>query len=251
MDMDAAIPRRLLAARRRLSWSREVLAYHSGVSWSAISQIEAGRRTNPRPRTLAALARALGVTVDYLVGEGPTMLLAHRALVYGSDDEFLQAIVPFVLEGVEGSEALLVVSSAANLESLEARLGSRASGITFADSRDWYTTPLATVTAYRSFAHDMLDEGIPWIRIVGEPLWSNRTQGEVALWATFESMFNLIFGAIPLTLLCTYDSRSADDSILGVARATHPHLVRAAQPEPNDAFVDPERFVLEGQRTLR
>ena len=50
----------LKAARERLGWSREALAYHSGVSWSAIAQIESGRRKDVRLSSLSALAEALG-----------------------------------------------------------------------------------------------------------------------------------------------------------------------------------------------
>ena len=55
----------LKAARTRLGWTRETLAHHSGISWSAISQIESGRRRDVRLGTLSALAEALGVSVDY------------------------------------------------------------------------------------------------------------------------------------------------------------------------------------------
>ena len=54
----------------RLGWTREALAFHSGLSWSAIAQVESGRRTNLRPSTLAALSRPLGVSIDYLVDGG-------------------------------------------------------------------------------------------------------------------------------------------------------------------------------------
>src|SRR3954469_24130662 len=93
-----AIGTSLRAARERLGWSREALAYHAGVSWSAIAQIETGRRTDIRLSSLSALARALGLSIDHLVGHparpaAPT--LEHQALVYGSDTEFLSAVIPF------------------------------------------------------------------------------------------------------------------------------------------------------------
>src|SRR5437764_5175534 len=81
---------RVRAARQRLAWTREELAYHSGVSWSAITQVESGRRRNVRPTTLAALARALGVSLDYLVEGIPSRqtMLEHSVFPYTSDDQF-------------------------------------------------------------------------------------------------------------------------------------------------------------------
>src|SRR6202051_922111 len=106
----------LKATRARLGWSREALAYHSGVSWSAIAQIESGRRKDIRLSSLSALADALAVSVDYLIGTTATVksqMLEHRVLLYGSDEEFLAAAVPFVAEGVERSDCLLVVATGA------------------------------------------------------------------------------------------------------------------------------------------
>src|SRR3984893_14177140 len=100
------VGRSLRSARERAGWSREALAYHSGLSWAAIKQIESGRRQEVRLGSLVALANALGVSVDYLVGGKATVsskLLEHRALIYGSDEEFLAWTVPFLVDGITRS----------------------------------------------------------------------------------------------------------------------------------------------------
>src|SRR5438132_8785037 len=107
---------RLRAARARLGWSRETLAHHTGLSWAAIAQIESGRRTNVRPGTLSALASALGLTVDYLLGAGGEQkLLTHRALLYDSAEEFLAAALPLLRDAMRRSEAPLVVTTSENI----------------------------------------------------------------------------------------------------------------------------------------
>src|SRR5579862_2143438 len=101
------IGRSLRSARERAGWSREALAYHSGLSWAAITQIESGRRQEVRASSLLALAGALLVSVDYLVGGEATVfprLLKHEGLIYGSDDEYMSATVPFIAEGIERSD---------------------------------------------------------------------------------------------------------------------------------------------------
>jgi transcriptional regulator with XRE-family HTH domain len=50
--------------------SQQSLAVAAGLSVSLVSQIERGSRSDPRISTTAALARALGVTLDELVA-GP------------------------------------------------------------------------------------------------------------------------------------------------------------------------------------
>src|SRR5688500_3335822 len=103
----------------RLGWSRETLAHHSGVSWSAIAQIESGRRKDVRLSSLSTLADALGVSVDYLIGTAAPHLLEHRVLPYGSDEEFLAAAVPFFIVGMERSDSLLAVTTESKIGLLQ------------------------------------------------------------------------------------------------------------------------------------
>src|SRR3954452_5807720 len=111
---------RLRAARERLGWSREALAVHSDLSWSAIAQVESGRRVNLRPRTLSALAGALGVSIDYLVHGAPSSpaMLEHQVLVYETDEELVNPVGPSLRGGIEVSKAVLAVTTSAKIDLL-------------------------------------------------------------------------------------------------------------------------------------
>jgi transcriptional regulator with XRE-family HTH domain len=242
-----AIADRVRAARERLGWSREALAVRAEVSWSAIAQIETGRRTNLRPTTLAALSRALGVSIDYLIDGGlsrPAML-THSAFCYGTDDHFQSIAGPFLAEGLERSEATLAVTSTANIRLLRDYLGSDATDVTFFDASTWYSTPIAALQAYQSFADAKLNAGAHWVRLVGQPAWTERADTQVRLWTRYESLLNLVFSASPLTALCAYDERSVAPEIVRQARVTHPHTVGDAGTSDNPDYANPERFALE------
>src|SRR5437588_9792301 len=119
----------LKTARARLGWSREALAFHSGVSWSAIAQIESGRRKDVRLSSLAALADALGVSIDYLAGSTAALsphLFEHRLLTYASDEDYLEGAVPFISEGLEQSHAHLVVGTPPQIALVREQLDDRA-----------------------------------------------------------------------------------------------------------------------------
>jgi transcriptional regulator with XRE-family HTH domain len=242
----SSIGRRVRAARDHLGWSREALAFHSGLSWSAIAQIEAGRRTNVRPATLSALCDALGVTVDYLLGRegGARPMLEHHALLHASDDEFVQRAGPFLAEGVERSEATLAVTTPARIELLRDRLGAGASEVAFSEARSWYTTPTAALAAYREFIDEKLGSGAGWVRILGEPVWSGRSDAEVALWARYESLLNLEFAALPVTVACPYDTAALPPGIVRQAHATHRHTCADGDIAPSPDYVEPSAFAL-------
>jgi transcriptional regulator with XRE-family HTH domain len=243
---DAGIGERLTAARRRVGWTREELAFQAGLSWPAVAQIESGRRTHPRPATLSALAETLGVTIDYLVrgAPGDAPMLEHVALVYRDEDEFASSVTPFVTEGIERSEAVMVVTRPANMELVRGGLGRSERRVEFVDSASWYAEPAVTLAAYRDYASAKLEGGAQWVRVVGEPSWTGKTAAEARQWGRYESLINLAFASWPVTVLCPYDERSLQPKILRQARATHPETLAEGVPSACRDYVPPDGFVL-------
>jgi transcriptional regulator with XRE-family HTH domain len=59
---------RIRKRRQELRLSQQDLADQSGVSRPTIATLESGVRTTTTTDTIRALARALGISVDYLIG---------------------------------------------------------------------------------------------------------------------------------------------------------------------------------------
>jgi transcriptional regulator with XRE-family HTH domain len=237
----------LKSARERLGWSRETLAHHSGLSWSAITQIESGRRQEVRASSLVALASALGVSVDYLVGGEATTspgLLNHRVLTYGSDDEYVAASVPFLQEGVVRDDYVLAVTANAHIDLLRDALGTDATQVEFMDAADWYSSLRGAASGYRELVKDRFDRGAPWIRIVGEPVWSEWGQAELVEWFRYEAMINLSFASSPATIVCTYDTRSLPETVIENARRTHPQVAGVGDVVASPSYREPAEFLL-------
>jgi transcriptional regulator with XRE-family HTH domain len=62
------IGQRVQQRRQHLGWTQEDLARESKVPQATISRIEKGQRKNPGADVIRRLARALGVTADWLIG---------------------------------------------------------------------------------------------------------------------------------------------------------------------------------------
>jgi transcriptional regulator with XRE-family HTH domain len=235
------------AARERLGWRRETLAHHSGVSWSAIAQIVSGRRKDVRATTLAPLAEALGVSVDYLIGSAtamPRRLLEHRLLTYGSDEDYLAAAVPFLADGAERSDPLLVVTTRDQTQLLRDSLADRAEAVEFADSAEWYRSPATAMQGYLTFVNEQLDAGASWIRVVAEIAPERRSDAEIPAWTRYESFVNVAFSSAPATVVCTYDDRSWPEDVIADARRTHPVVVEGADAAVNGDYRGPEDFLI-------
>ena len=238
----------LRSARERAGLSREALAYHSGLSWAAISQIESGRRQEVRVSSLVALANALEVTVDYLVGSAATVspkLLGHRALIYGSDEEFVASVVPFLLGGIEKSESVLAITTSRQIRILRDALGADSGEVDFRESSEWYVSARGALDGYRGYLKERFERGIPWIRVIGEPVWAGRSDAEIARWTRYESMINLSFGSSPATIVCPYDTRYLPPAVLADARRTHPDVNDGGNPAAGSEYQEPEDFLLD------
>jgi transcriptional regulator with XRE-family HTH domain len=249
---ESTIGTSLKAARERRGWSKETLAHHSGITWSAISQIESGRRTDVRLSSLSALARALGVSIDHLGGSaaaGPPPMLEHRVLVYGSDDEFLAPVAAFLREGIARSEAILVVTTALHLKRIRRDLGADVEHVQLAAAADWYSSPLEALQRYRTFIDGRLEAGFKWVRIVGEPVWADRSAAQIREWTRYESVINLSLASAPATIVCPYDTRSAPAKVVRDAASTHPEREHAGGSAPSESYREPEDFLL--QRSSR
>jgi transcriptional regulator with XRE-family HTH domain len=59
---------RLRRIREQRKLTQQELAERAGIRYETINRIENGKHAEPRVYVAAALARALGVTVDYLAG---------------------------------------------------------------------------------------------------------------------------------------------------------------------------------------
>jgi transcriptional regulator with XRE-family HTH domain len=224
------------------------LAYHSGVSWSAIVQIESGRRKDIRLSSLSALADALQVSVDHLIGTaaaaGPPQLFEHRVLVYDSDEGFLAAALPYLDEGIEHSDRLLAVTTEAKTELLRDELRDRSGRVEFASWAEWYRSPRDALRRYAEFVREQVTAGTVWIRVVAEAAWTSETDAEIADWERYESLVNLVFASAPATILCTYDERELHPSVVAGAHCTHPEIVRGVEASRSTEYRQPEDVLL-------
>ena len=246
-EQNPGIDLRVRAARARLGWTREALAFHSGVSWSAITQVETGRRRDLRSGTLAALAAALGVTTDYLVLGRPGAVTCgdHRLLRYRSDDELLATVAPFLAGASQHSEGALAVTSERTSGLLRRALGDAAEGVRFGKSSSWHASPMAALHAYEEFCASRLAEGAPWVRIVAEQRWTQLAVSEARAWIRLEALLSLVLVSLPVSLLCICEDGSPPPAVDRSLSIVHSHVINPGAAPQEDSHVDPRSLLLE------
>jgi anti-sigma regulatory factor (Ser/Thr protein kinase) len=161
---------------------------------------------------------------------------AHDALLYVGDDEFVQATVGFIREGVEAGEPVLVVVDARKIARLREELNGHCAGVLFADMADVGANPARIIPAWQAFVVEHLRDDRP-VRGVGEPIWAGRTPDELVECQRHESLLNVAFAAAPpWRLLCPYDTSALDDAVIEEALRSHPFVVRNGVRSSSERF---------------
>ena len=66
--MSSGYLKNLKRLRNKKGWSQERLAREAGISYQTLIKIEQDRIKNPKLETLSKLSRALGVSINRLIG---------------------------------------------------------------------------------------------------------------------------------------------------------------------------------------
>ena len=164
---------------------------------------------------------------------------AHEALLYAGPDGFLEGTAPFVREGLEAGEAVLVAVPRARAELLRGALDGEADRVLFADMAQLGRNPGRIIPAWRDFVDEHTERGTP-VRGIGEPVWPERTSAELAECQRHEALLNLAFGdEPPWALLCPYDTDTLGDDVIAEAFRSHPALWQDGRRVRSHAYVDP------------
>ena len=165
----------------------------------------------------------------------------HEALLYDGSAGFLSGTLPFIQDGLERGDAVLVAVADERIELLRDALGP--SDVEFADVTELGRNPARIIPAWTDF---LARRGRP-ARGVGEPVWPGRRGAELVETQLHEALLNVAFEHAPdFQLLCPYDSSTLDDAVLHEARCSHPFVnaqpsraYRENQLEPFEAPLAP------------
>jgi len=166
---------------------------------------------------------------------------AHQACLYGTDDEFLAAAVPFVSDGLASGEPVAAITTSANLDLLNRALGPRAGGLDYAETAYFGRRPARRVAAFDRYLKRH-SRRAGQVRILAEPAWTGRSEREIRAWKRMEASLNLIFADTSMWMVCPYDTRLLRPDIVADACRTHPFTVAGRDALPSAGYTDPAAF---------
>ena len=147
------------------------------------------------------------------------MSFVHETLLYESERELVERLVPFVRGGLTAGEAVMVALPAPSIRALRGALGADADAVRFVDMVALGRNPGRIIPAWREFVDAA--GGQP-VRGVGEPAYAGRSADELDECMRHERLLNTAFaGGTSWQLICPYDVGAADSETLAAAAECH------------------------------
>jgi anti-sigma regulatory factor (Ser/Thr protein kinase) len=167
--------------------------------------------------------------------------LAHRALLYQHEAEYVDAIASFLVTGLAEGQPAFVAVPEARAGPLRAGLGADAGRVRFADMADMGRNPAWIIPRILDFADEHRGR---CFRYVGEPIWPARSAAQIRESTRHEALINLALARTAAAVLCPYDASRLDPAIIADARITHPLVTEGGSTKPSPAYSPAFRYPL-------
>ena len=151
----------------------------------------------------------------------------HEAFLWGDAEDFTAGLVPFLEEGLDADEPVMVAVGPEHTAWLRDALGRRAASVEFVDMHQLGRNPARIIPAWQRFLDEEAAGGRP-VRGIGEPIWPGRRAEELLECQLHEALLNVaVDPELPFWLICPYDTRGLSPEVIEEAFRSHPVLVEA------------------------
>lgn len=168
-------------------------------------------------------------------------VFSHHLLLYGSDDEVLSTVVPFVRAGTRAGHGVVVCCRPDTTCLVKGELGDDC-GVVYLDYHATYTTPIDVIASYQQLIDAFLVAGTDHVRVIAEAVY-DRPPDQRVEWSRYEAVANRAMQPYPVSAVCLYDTRRIPTDILEVGLLTHPTLIHGTGCAGNPAYIQPAEFL--------
>jgi hypothetical protein len=159
----------------------------------------------------------------------PRQSYRHEAFLWGTAEEFLAGMVPFIRDGLRAGEPVMVAVISERIELLKMALGGEADRVKFVDMAELGRNPARIIPGWQEFLDAHSADTHP-LRGIGELIWAGRRPVEILECQLHEALLNLAVDPdTPFWLMCPYNTQDLDPSVLEEAHRSHPAIIEADQ----------------------
>jgi hypothetical protein len=151
----------------------------------------------------------------------------HEAFLWHEKADFTDGLVPFITDGLDAGEPVMVALVPEHTAWVEDALRERSGEVTFVDMAELGRNPARIIPAWQRFLDLHSDRRQP-VRGIGEPIWPGRRREELLECQLHEALLNVaVDPEIPFWLICPYDTENLGPEVVEEASRSHPVLVEA------------------------
>ncbi len=152
----------------------------------------------------------------------------HEAFLWHDEADFTSGLVPFLEDGLEAGEPIMVAVIPEHTGWLKDALGGRADQVEFVDMHSLGRNPARIIPAWQHFL-DAHTDGMRPVRGIGEPIWPGRRAEELQECQLHEALLNVaVEPSVPFWLICPYDAEQLSPDVVDEAYRSHPVVVESA-----------------------
>lgn len=161
----------------------------------------------------------------------------HPAFFYGSEQEYLDRLAPFISGGLAAGQPVFVAVPTDKLALLRGELGGGLALLELADITEAGRNPASMLGHLLAFADKFAGQPV---RLIGEPVWPGRSPDEYLACLQHEALVNTAFAGRDVTAVCPYDVRGLSAEVLDDARMTHPVLWKTGGADHRSRTYSPD-----------
>jgi hypothetical protein len=166
--------------------------------------------------------------VDHLGPDRAQQSYRHEAFLWHEPADFTAGLVPFLEDGLDAGEPIMVAVGPVHTTWLKDALGDRAADVTFVDMHRLGRNPARIIPAWQEFLDAHADTVVP-ARGIGEPIWPGRREVEVEECQLHEALLNVaVDPSIPFWLICPYEADVLPPAVVEEAYRSHPVIIESA-----------------------
>ncbi len=149
----------------------------------------------------------------------------HEAFLWTDATDFTDQMAPFVAEGLDAGEPVMVAVRNDRARWLRRELGPRAREVEFVDMVQLGRNPARIIPAWMQFLDRRSGPDRP-ARGIGEPVWPGRRPAEVAECQLHEALLNVaVDPETPFWLICPYQTSRLGSDVVDEAHRSHPVIL--------------------------
>ncbi|MET0693569.1 MAG: MEDS domain-containing protein [Propionibacteriaceae bacterium] len=163
-------------------------------------------------------------------------LYRHEAFLWHDRGDFLTGLMPFVEDGLDSDEPIMVAVVPEHTGWLQQALGRRGGQVEFVDMHALGKNPARIIPAWQHFLDRHTDDSRP-VRGIGEPIWPGRRAEELAECQLHEALLNVaVEPTVPFWLICPYDAEELRPDVVDEAYRSHPVVVESQTQQDNTSY---------------